>query len=68
MMVWLQSLLSAHALVVAVAAFAGISAILTAVGVYLQSIGDAVPGWLGTAISSIGSIIHFINGIVPPSK
>lgn len=60
---FLQSLISAHTIVVAIAAFTGISTILSAVGIYLKDIGDKVPGWLGSVISACGSVVHFLNGV-----
>ncbi len=39
-----------------------LSAILTAVASMLQALGDKVPGWLGSVVSGLGSIVHFING------
>lgn len=65
---FLQNLLTSHAVVVAIALFTALSTVLTAVGAYLQAIGDKVPGWLGSAISGIGSVIHFLNGIGPSSS
>ena len=60
---FLQNLITAHSLLVAIAIFTALSTILTAVGSYLKSVGDQVPGIIGTLISYCGSIIHFLNGI-----
>jgi hypothetical protein len=73
---FLQTLLSSHGIVVAIALFSGVSAILTAIGAYLKSIGDVVPGWLGSVISGLGSVLHVLNGlpsaavapVVPPQS
>jgi hypothetical protein len=67
MSAFLTSLLSAHTVSVVIAGFVLVSSFLTALGVALKSIGDATPGWLGTAISWCGSVVHFLNGIFPSS-
>lgn len=58
----LSSLVSGHALIVVGALFVGLSSILNAVAIYLQSIGDKVPSWLGTISSGLGSVLHLLNG------
>lgn len=60
----LQSLLSSHSLAVVVGLFTLVSLLLSGVATYLTSIGDQVPGILGTVSSALGSIVHFLNGNV----
>lgn len=62
MLAFISALMSAHNVMVIVAAFAGVSALLTAIANYLNAIGDKVPGWIGTILSEIAVIVKFING------
>ena len=57
------SFINGHTIVVASALFVALSHILSAVADYLTSIGDKVPGWLGSLSSVLSSIVGFLNGI-----
>ena len=41
------------------------SILLSAVASVFSALGDALPGWLGTASSAVSGIIHFLNGNLP---
>lgn len=60
---WLQGLITDHTVTVGIAAFTFISLVLTGIANYLQSIGDKVPGLLGTLSSGLASVIKFLNGL-----
>jgi phage-related protein len=62
MLNFLQGLMNGHTIVVIVAVFVFVSAVLSAVGNFLQAIGKQAPGWLGSIINGIASVVHFLNG------
>lgn len=49
---------------IAIGVFALVSSLLAAVATFLQSVGDTVPGWIGSVISFLGGIGHLLNGNV----
>jgi hypothetical protein len=56
------SYLSAHGMGLALLSFTIISIALGAVAQIFVALGKQTPGWIGTAISWVGTILHYLNG------
>ena len=66
----LQSVLSylqGHGLAVFVLIFSFASLGLATVAQGFILLGKKVPGWLGTASTVVGNVLHFLNGNVAPA-
>jgi predicted anti-sigma-YlaC factor YlaD len=57
--------ITAHWQAYALPAFTIASLILTAIEGAFVALGKVAPGWLGTAVSGVAKVLHFLNGNVP---